>query len=201
MDLTLARRVGLAEHLVDSFLSGCRTCHLELVNVMRHNVQAGVDSLKVRILLAVVILRGISEELVRHECKLEVISSSNGKRQRQERIKCYRNVVALEAAHCALQLAVHEVNDDALIARQECLPAQITHELVAPGSVVIWRFDVGLFLYSIQVLVNQIKYEVEQLAGILLTVTCEASNTLAEHSLELMGCCPSISLHPHIVHE
>lgn len=139
--------------------------------------------------------------LVRNEQEVEVVWPTDWQWQSQVRIKGNRNVAASRASYSALQLAVHEVDNDALIACQECLPEASTHFLVRLRSIMVRHFYVRLLFYSVEVLVDQVEEVIDKLARVLLTVSAESCHSLSEHSLQLVWRCSSILVQPHLGHQ
>jgi len=89
-----------------------------------------------------------------YQGRCEVARPADWQWQGQVGVKRDRRVSTGGASDCALQLPVHEINNDALISGEECLPEERAHLLVWPLAVVIWHLDVWLLLHPVEVFVD-----------------------------------------------
>ena len=75
--------------------------------------------------------------------------SSYGQGQGQKGVEGDRNVLAMQTSDRTLQLAVHQVHEDALIPSQETSPEYLAHFFVSISIVVIRHFKVRLFCHFV----------------------------------------------------
>jgi len=121
--------------------------------------------------------------------------------QGQVGVKCDRRVSAGGASDCALQLPIHEIDNDALISGEECLPEELTHLLIWSLAIVIRHLDIWLLLHPVEVFVDQIEQIIEQFTSVLLAIAAEPGHSLAQYTFEVVRRGSSVFVDPHFLEE
>ena len=109
----------------------------------------------------------------------------NGQTYTHVGIKGYRQLVTVRTSYCPFKLAMHEIHYDWLVSLQMVLPRLLCVSLVVKALRLYLRDD-WLRLYSVQVLMKSVQYEIQQLLWVLLIVVVELDkNMRLERLLQL----------------